>query len=349
MRSQFVLAPAIFRTPGYWAWDDVDGYYWVPGTWVVAPVGMLWTPGYWGWDAGFYRWHRGYWGPHIGFYGGINYGFGYTGAGFFGGEWRGGAFFYNRSVMNVNVTRITNVYERTVVVNNNHVAFNGGEGGVEARPTPEEERFASERHTAPLASQVRHERLASQNKALFARENQGRPAIAATGRPGVFKGHDVVAAREAGAAYHEPKMSPREARASSGENRGGENRGAESRRPENRAAESRKENNREAARPENRENKAQARQEESQPRQKREATRQNKAEKPRQEPQARQEQKQQREGQRQQAQQQRQEQRQQAQGQKQQRQEQKHEAKQQKPERKQPQPKEPREEHKKER
>ena len=21
------------RTPGYWAWDDDDGYYWVPGTW----------------------------------------------------------------------------------------------------------------------------------------------------------------------------------------------------------------------------------------------------------------------------------------------------------------------------
>jgi len=36
-------------TPGYWAWDDGD-YYWVPGTWVLAPeAGFLWTPGYWGW------------------------------------------------------------------------------------------------------------------------------------------------------------------------------------------------------------------------------------------------------------------------------------------------------------
>ena len=36
-------------TPGYWAWDPDDGdYYWVPGTWVLAPeVGFLWTPGYW--------------------------------------------------------------------------------------------------------------------------------------------------------------------------------------------------------------------------------------------------------------------------------------------------------------
>jgi hypothetical protein len=43
-------------TPGYWGWSDDDGYYWVPGTWVVAPVGLLWTPGYWGWNDGAYLW-----------------------------------------------------------------------------------------------------------------------------------------------------------------------------------------------------------------------------------------------------------------------------------------------------
>src|SRR6266481_5442544 len=51
--------------------------------------GYIWTPGYWAWDEGFYVFHAGYWGPHVGFYGGINYGFGYTGEGFVGGEWRG--------------------------------------------------------------------------------------------------------------------------------------------------------------------------------------------------------------------------------------------------------------------
>jgi len=72
-------------TPGYWAWDDGD-YYWVPGTWVLAPApGLLWTPGYWGWGDGAYLWHAGYWGPHVGFYGGINYGYGYGGVGFEGG------------------------------------------------------------------------------------------------------------------------------------------------------------------------------------------------------------------------------------------------------------------------
>ena len=52
-------------------------------------AGVLWTPGYWGFAGGVYAWHAGYWGPHVGFYGGINYGFGYGGVGFVGGEWRG--------------------------------------------------------------------------------------------------------------------------------------------------------------------------------------------------------------------------------------------------------------------
>ena len=221
--------------PGYWAWDDLDGYYWVPGTWVFAPVGMLWTPGYWGWGGGFYVWHPGYWGPHVGFYGGINYGFGYTGVGFWGGEWRGGRFFYNRSVTNINVVNVANVYERKVVVNtSSRVSFNGGSGGISARPTPEEDRYARDSHTAPLSSQVEHERAASQNRQMFASQNHGRPGIAATGRPGEFSGRNVVAAKAAGERYRAPKMTPQQARVSPSEARG---------------AEQRSENNREVARP----------------------------------------------------------------------------------------------------
>jgi hypothetical protein len=205
--------PGYLWTPGYWGWNDDGGYYWVPGTWVVAPIGMLWTPGYWGWGGGLYAWHAGYWGPHVGFYGGINYGFGYGGVGFFGGEWRGGAFFYNRAVMNVDSVHITNVYNRTVVVNESHVAFNGGEGGIAARPTAEEEAAGREPHQAALASQTEHEHAASQNRAMFASENHGAPAVAATGRPGDFSGHNVVAAKSAGGEYHAPAVSPREARA----------------------------------------------------------------------------------------------------------------------------------------
>ncbi|MGB6804608.1 MAG: hypothetical protein WBE31_20265, partial [Candidatus Sulfotelmatobacter sp.] len=158
----------------------------------------------------------GYWGPQIGFYGGINYGFGYGGVGFVGGEWRGGAFFYNTAVMHVNTTQITNVYvNRTVIVNNeSHVAFNGGEGGVAARPTAQEEAYSREKHTPPVAAQVRQQHAASQNKALFASNNHGAPAIAATAKPGVFSGAGVIRAKSAGAPYHAPAMSPKEARAS---------------------------------------------------------------------------------------------------------------------------------------
>ena len=125
-------APGYIWTPGYWAYGDA-GYYWVPGVWVQPPrVGVLWTPGYWGFVGGAYAWHPGYWGPHIGFYGGVNYGFGYGGVGFFGGEWRGGVFAYNSAVANFGSVHVTNVYvdrtivERNTIVNENHVSFNGG-------------------------------------------------------------------------------------------------------------------------------------------------------------------------------------------------------------------------------
>ena len=125
-------------TPGYWAYgDDFDDYYWVPGTWVLAPeAGFLWTPGYWGWGGSGFVFYDGYWGPQVGFYGGINYGFGYFGVGFAGGRWDNGHFFYNRAVSNVNVTIIHNVYNTTVSETTvNHVSYNGGEGGITARPT----------------------------------------------------------------------------------------------------------------------------------------------------------------------------------------------------------------------
>src|SRR3984893_5685404 len=211
-------------TPGYWAWGG-GGYYWVPGVWVQPPrVGVLWTPGYWGFVGGAYGWHGGYWGPHVGFYGGINYGFGYGGVGFVGGEWRGGAFFYNRAVVNVDTVHVTNVYEnRTVIVNNeSHVAFNGGEGGVAARPTAAEESAAREPHQAALSTQTEHERAASQNKEMFASNNHGAPAAAATGRPGEFSGKNVVAAK-AGAPYNAPAISPKEARAPAAATNGSSN------------------------------------------------------------------------------------------------------------------------------
>jgi hypothetical protein len=171
-------APGYIWTPGYWAYDDEAGYYWVPGAWVLAPyTGALWTPGYWGWGDGGYFWHAGYWGPHVGFYGGVNYGFGYFGRGFEGGYWDHDRFRYNTAIMHVDHDRFRDyAYERRIDVrNDNRVSFNGGRGGVQMRPNGDEERWAREQHTAPLAAQHQNEMRASQDRAQFANVNHGRP------------------------------------------------------------------------------------------------------------------------------------------------------------------------------
>jgi len=164
-------------TPGYWAYGP-DGYYWVPGVWVRPPmVGYLWTPGYWGWGGGAYIFHRGYWGPHIGFYGGVNYGFGYGGVGYEGGYWRNGAFAYNRTVNNINVTNVHNVYNKTVIVNNNYnrVSYNGGNGGVQARENAQEQAALREQHMQPTVNQMSHEQAMRQDRGQLASVNHGRP------------------------------------------------------------------------------------------------------------------------------------------------------------------------------
>jgi WXXGXW repeat (2 copies) len=208
-------------TPGYWAWDaDFDDYYWIPGTWVEPPdVGLLWTPGYWAWNGDAFMFNDGYWGPEVGFYGGIDYGFGYFGGGFVGGRWDGGHFFYNRAVSHVDVTVIHNVYEERVTnVTENRVSYNGGNGGVNARPTPQQESAAHQRHVAPVAAQMQQVQAARSNRDLRASANHGKPPIAATNRPGAFNDH-VEKAKDAGAPYNPPA-----------------NRSAVNARPENNAA-----------------------------------------------------------------------------------------------------------------
>jgi len=196
-------------TPGYWAYDyDYNDYYWVPGTWVLAPEpGFFWTPGYWGWEREAFIFHEGYWGPHVGFYGGINYGYGYFGDGYEGGRWDRGHFFYNRSVNNVNVTVIHNVYNTTVINKTtviNRISYNGGNGGINVRPRPEEEIAERDRHIAPVAVQTQHIQEARSDPHQRAATNHGRPDVAATPRPAAFKDREVVHASQAGGTYNPP-------------------------------------------------------------------------------------------------------------------------------------------------
>ena len=185
-------APGYIWTPGYWAWGEA-GYYWVPGVWVQPPsVGVLWTPGYWGFASGVYGWHAGYWGPHVGFYGGVNYGFGYGGVGFVGGEWRGGAFAYNSAVANFGSVHVTNVYvnrtvvEQNTIVNNNHVAFNGGPGGISRAPSVDEQRFANENHFQPTTNQMQHQTAAGMDRSQLAAFNHGHPSTTAISSPNAY-------------------------------------------------------------------------------------------------------------------------------------------------------------------
>jgi hypothetical protein len=149
--------------------------------------------------------HDGYWAPQVGFYGGISYGYGYTGEGYEGGRWQNGQFYYNQSVNNVNVTTIRTVYNAPV--NNttvNRVSYNGGNGGVNVRPTPQQEAAAHQRHVPPVAVQTQHAQAARSQPELRATANHGKPPVAATPKPGAFKDHAVVAAKQSGPEYHAP-------------------------------------------------------------------------------------------------------------------------------------------------
>jgi hypothetical protein len=143
--------------------------------------------------------HAGYWGPHVGFYGGVNYGFGYGGVGFAGGRWVGNSFAYNQSVTNVNVTVVHNTYNETVVnnVSVNRVSYNGGAGGIRAAATAQERMAAQEQHVQPTFEQHQHVQQAATNPALLARNNGGRPSIAATPRPSAFNAAGAVGAHGA--------------------------------------------------------------------------------------------------------------------------------------------------------
>ncbi|MGA2182324.1 MAG: hypothetical protein ABSH47_04785 [Bryobacteraceae bacterium] len=168
-------------TPGYWAWDGE--YYWVPGTWVMAPeVGFLWTPGYWGWAGDRFIFNEGYWGTSVGFYGGIDYGFGYFGNGYEGGRWDNGHFFYNTAMNRVDANAIHNVYNTRMNENVNRVSYNGGNGGINARATSEEEAAARGRHTGPVTAQTQHAHSARNNPQQRFSANHGAPLVTATPR-----------------------------------------------------------------------------------------------------------------------------------------------------------------------
>jgi hypothetical protein len=171
----YAPAEGFIWTPGYWAYDS--DYYWVPGAWVEPPrVGFLWTPGYWGYNGGNYFFNDGYWGPTVGFYGGINYGYGYGGQGYYGGQWVGNTFRYNTAVTRVNKSVISNTYFNKQVVKNtgSRASFNGP-GGTTAKPTAKEQAAAKAEHIPATSTQQSRIEAAKNNPELHAANNKGKP------------------------------------------------------------------------------------------------------------------------------------------------------------------------------
>jgi hypothetical protein len=208
-----IPGPGYIWIPGFWDWGD-DGYYWVPGYWEMPPYfGALWTPGYWGWVGGVYVFHDGYWGRHVGYYGGIDYGFGYPGRGYYGGRWEHDGFHYNRSVNQINNVDVTNVYNGRVPNNGvvNRTSFNGGRGGVRADPTRQEAAFAREARTAPMVTQAQRVAAAGRDPTMRASMNQGAPVVAGATRadPGSVARVRSAQVPQNNLALHSANFAPR--------------------------------------------------------------------------------------------------------------------------------------------
>src|ERR1044072_810719 len=168
-------------TPGYWGYGyDVGDYYWVPGAWVAPPsVGLLWTPPWWGWNNAVYAFNQRYWGPTVGFYGGVNYGYGYNGNGYWGGRWSGNNFQYNTAVTRVNTNVVHNTYVNNSVTNQmnvNRTSFNGGNDGIKAEPTAEQKAAAANaKKVGPTSQQLARQQAASKDQNLRAWMNKYNP------------------------------------------------------------------------------------------------------------------------------------------------------------------------------
>ncbi len=175
-------------TPGYWDYDyDAGAYYWVPGVWVPPPqVGYLWTPGYWAFTNGFYAFNTGYWGPRVGFYGGVNYGYGYGGNGYYGGRWDGGRFRYNTAVTRVNPSIVRYTYVDRSVVNRNvtrsRASYNGP-GGVAVRPTSQQLAAARGPHVQATSQQLAERQTAKANPTRRVEAKPAKQGAALTRKP----------------------------------------------------------------------------------------------------------------------------------------------------------------------
>ena len=86
----------------------------------------------------------------------------------------------------MNRTVIHNTYVENVHVTNVgvHTSFNGGAGGIQARPSAQEQQWSHENHMPPTTEQQQHVQLAHADHSNFASSNGGHPQNVAMSRVG---------------------------------------------------------------------------------------------------------------------------------------------------------------------
>jgi len=89
--------------------------------------------------------------------------------------------------VNVNRTVIHNTYVDNVHVTNVNVrtAFNGGQGGIQARPSGQEQQWSHEGHFGATVEQQQHVQMSHADRSNFASANGGHPRNVAMSRVGV--------------------------------------------------------------------------------------------------------------------------------------------------------------------
>src|SRR4029077_15895701 len=107
--------------------------------------------------------------------------------------WDRGRFFYNRAVNNFGGARIANAFNRPVANRGfSRVSYNGGVGGVRARPTAAQIAATHQFHANATSAQIAHQRTAAASPMLRAAANHGAPPVAATRQAAVLRGPGVT-------------------------------------------------------------------------------------------------------------------------------------------------------------
>jgi hypothetical protein len=99
--------------------------------------------------------------------------------------------------------------ERNTIVNNNHVAFSGGPGGINHPPSPEERIAERDQHIAKTSFQAQHESTFRADRSSYVKNNGGHPQNLVVARPLAAETHPAPAARPMQQPQAGPMQQPR--------------------------------------------------------------------------------------------------------------------------------------------